>query len=183
LTEGIKAFTADFDSRFDATFPTPKELQSFSKAITSNLLGGIGYFYGASIVDRAFVHEWDDDGLGDDDDEDEAGAKGRPGEPKLTEPRELLTATPSRSFFPRGFYWFVSVTLSVNFFLKPKFLLGTRVSTFSISVHGILTSVLRLSRTGCPSSMLTVGSLVSKFLVMRLAAGCVNSAPFDTSMH
>ncbi|KAH7107468.1 glycoside hydrolase family 63 protein [Auriculariales sp. MPI-PUGE-AT-0066] len=103
LTEGIKSFTESFDNRFDQTFPTPIEYQEFSKAITSNLLGGIGYFYGTSIVDRAFMHEWDDDGS--DDDDDDESPKGRDGQPKVTEPRELLTATPSRSFFPRGFYW------------------------------------------------------------------------------
>ncbi|KZV80745.1 glycoside hydrolase [Exidia glandulosa HHB12029] len=110
LTQGIKAFTDDFDRRFAATFPTPSEYLQFSKAVTSNLLGGIGYFYGTSIVDNAFVHEWDDDGLNgeedDDEDEDAAGKRKKStGEPKITEPKALLTATPSRSFFPRGFYW------------------------------------------------------------------------------
>lgn len=62
------------------------------------MIGGVGYFAGSSIVDRSFAHEWDDD-------VDEDGGAGRNAEPELTEPRELLTATPSRSFFPRGFYW------------------------------------------------------------------------------
>ncbi|EJD53371.1 glycoside hydrolase family 63 protein [Auricularia subglabra TFB-10046 SS5] len=105
ISQGIKSFTEDFDRRFEAAFPTPPEYLAFSKAVTSNLLGGIGYFYGTSIVDKAFVHEWDDDGLNGSEDEEEDEQKKRKGQPKLTEPRALLTATPSRSFFPRGFYW------------------------------------------------------------------------------
>jgi mannosyl-oligosaccharide glucosidase len=73
-------------------------LESFSKAITSNLFGGIGYFYGTSIVDKGFAYEWDQDDDIDEEDDGQSGAR-------LTEPRALLTATPSRSFFPRGFYW------------------------------------------------------------------------------
>ncbi|PCH38371.1 glycoside hydrolase family 63 protein [Wolfiporia cocos MD-104 SS10] len=107
LDEGIPALVATYDARFDTVLPVPSTypsadlaaLRSFSKAITSNLVGGIGYFYGTSIVNKGFAYEWDredDDGAsGDDIDE---GAR-------LTEPRALLTATPSRSFFPRGFYW------------------------------------------------------------------------------
>jgi mannosyl-oligosaccharide glucosidase len=66
--------------------------------MTSNMLGGIGYYHGSSIVDRTFRHDYDDD------DENEDGEVGKQA-PVLTEERELLTATPSRSFFPRGFYW------------------------------------------------------------------------------
>jgi len=96
---------ASFNNNFEEIFPIPPSyatddiaiLKSFSKAITSNLFGGIGYFYGTSIVDKGFAYEWDEDDEVDDD-EEEKGAR-------LTEPRALLTATPSRSFFPRGFYW------------------------------------------------------------------------------
>lgn len=105
LDEGIRALTQSYDRRFDDVFPVPStykatDLQSvkdFSKAITSNLLGGVGYFYGTSIADKGFAFEWDQDEDADDS-SDEKGAR-------LTEPRDLLTATPSRSFFPRGFYW------------------------------------------------------------------------------
>ncbi|KIK79717.1 glycoside hydrolase family 63 protein [Paxillus rubicundulus Ve08.2h10] len=111
IDHGIAALLSSFNHRFEAHFPTPESfavsdyegLQTFSKAITSNLLGGVGYFYGNSIVDQGFAYEWDqedEDGYEDEDEihEDHKGAR-------ITEPRALLTATPSRSFFPRGFYW------------------------------------------------------------------------------
>ncbi|KAG0705211.1 glycoside hydrolase [Suillus ampliporus] len=106
IDQGIAAIVASFDSHFEETFPIPSSyaaddvttLESFSKAITSNLFGGIGYFYGTSIVDKGFAYEWDQDDEIDDDNDGDDGAR-------LTEPRALLTATPSRSFFPRGFYW------------------------------------------------------------------------------
>ncbi|TCD68927.1 Processing alpha glucosidase I [Steccherinum ochraceum] len=105
LDEGIRALTESYNRRFDEVFPVPstykatnlESVKEFSKAITSNLIGGVGYFYGTSIVDKGFAFEWDQEDDADDSTE-EKGAK-------LTEPRELLTATPSRSFFPRGFYW------------------------------------------------------------------------------
>ena len=111
LGEGIKAVSAAYNKRFDEVFPVPKQYQTtdpeglrqFSKAITSNLVGGIGYFYGNSIVDRHFAHEWDQD----DDDASEEASKEKG--PTLAPPKGLLTATPSRSFFPRGFYWSVPI--------------------------------------------------------------------------
>lgn len=105
LDNGIEALSSSFNKRFSSIFPVPAEdpsLQSFSQAITSNLLGGIGYFYGSSIEDRSFSYEWDQE-----DDDVTEDSNSRDGGPTLTEPRELLTGTPSRSFFPRGFYWCV----------------------------------------------------------------------------
>ncbi|KAG2020673.1 glucosidase I [Coprinopsis cinerea AmutBmut pab1-1] len=107
LDEGIPALIEAYNQRFRATLPHPADyptekqssLEAFSKAVTSNLIGGVGYFYGNSIVDRKFSYEWDqDEDAGDDDDAKPSGSH-------LTEPKSLLTATPSRSFFPRGFYW------------------------------------------------------------------------------
>ncbi|KAF9009372.1 glycoside hydrolase family 63 protein [Cyathus striatus] len=108
LNQGIPAFLESYGQRFRKIFPPPSDypseqhskLEDFSKAITSNLAGGVGYFYGNSIVDRKFSYEWDEDDESPYNKEDgsEPGAK-------LTEPKALLTATPSRSFFPRGFYW------------------------------------------------------------------------------
>jgi mannosyl-oligosaccharide glucosidase len=111
LDVGITQLSASFDQLFDRVFPYPSDypserrstLTEFSKALTSNLLGGVGYFYGTSIVNRKFSFEWDEDdeAQGSDDADDE------PTGARLTEPKALLTATPSRSFFPRGFYWLV----------------------------------------------------------------------------
>ena len=99
-----------FRSRFDSAIPVPIDypttdlegLKAFAKAITSNLVGGIGYFYGTSIVNKGFRYEWDkeEDDASDSSSDIDEGAR-------LTEPKALLTATPSRSFFPRGFYWYV----------------------------------------------------------------------------
>lgn len=107
---GIPALVSSFNDRFETRFPTPdsfavsshEALKSFSKAITSNLLGGVGYFYGSSIVDKGFAFEWDqEDDYDYDADETQDSQQGA----RFTEPRALFTATPSRSFFPRGFYW------------------------------------------------------------------------------
>ncbi|CAE6490183.1 unnamed protein product [Rhizoctonia solani] len=101
VTAGIDAFKAKFAERFDLTIPVPEKYKAFAKDITSNLMGGIGYFYGTSIVDRS--------GNLDDDDDDETfmseAERRERGRPELAPPTQLLTATPSRSFFPRGFYW------------------------------------------------------------------------------
>ncbi|KIM30861.1 glycoside hydrolase family 63 protein [Serendipita vermifera MAFF 305830] len=103
ITSGIESFVSRFDTRFQSLFPTrheaPQSELEFSKAITSNLMGGIGYFYGTWIKDNALKAEWDQE---EDDGDDQAQTIG---EPKLQPPAALLTATPSRSFFPRGFYW------------------------------------------------------------------------------
>lgn len=114
LEDKLSELSASFHEHFQTAFPIPADipttdaLQNFSKAITANLLGGVGYFYGTSIVDKGFAYEWDeDDDVASSDDDDEEGPKREKGA-KLTEPKALLTATPSRSFFPRGFYWCIN---------------------------------------------------------------------------
>ncbi|TFK42937.1 glycoside hydrolase [Crucibulum laeve] len=108
LDQGIPALVDAYGQRFREVLPYPldyppdrqESLDAFSKAVTSNLVAGVGYFYGTSIVDRKFSYEWDEDDetVAGDNEDGEKGAK-------LTEAKALLTATPSRSFFPRGFYW------------------------------------------------------------------------------
>lgn len=106
LSRGIIASAEAYNARFEETFHLSAKGYSeseidFAKALTASMVGGIGYFYGPSIIDRNFRHPYDEE---DDDDEDGQGSRRDP-KPELTEPYELYTSTPSRSFFPRGFYW------------------------------------------------------------------------------
>ena len=109
LDQGIPSLVEAYGKRFDEVFPYPldfpvqdkQKLQDFSRAITSNLLGGVGFFYGNSVLNKKISYEWDeDDDIAVEDEDEGKGAR-------LTPPKGLLTATPSRSFFPRGFYWYV----------------------------------------------------------------------------
>ena len=68
----------------------------------SNLVGGIGYFYGDSIVDRSYAAEYDEENEGF---WQEAAEARRRGNQKSEGPSELFTSIPSRPFFPRGFLW------------------------------------------------------------------------------
>lgn len=89
----------EFNARFEATFRLKEKGFSnnkveFAQYLLSNLLGGIGYFHGSSVVDRSHPPMLDEEDF-----------KGEPVRPELTKPQALFTATPSRPFFPRGFYW------------------------------------------------------------------------------
>lgn len=83
----LLAYTAQFDEKFNKVFQLPNKGftdadNEVAKEILSNMVGGIGYFYGSSLVQSSYnkepVEYW------------KAG---------------LYTAVPSRSFFPRGFLW------------------------------------------------------------------------------
>lgn len=89
----------EFNARFEETFHLRQKGFSnseveFAQYLLSNMLGGIGYFHGSSVIDRSHPPM-----------EDEENFKGEPVRPELSPPQTLFTATPSRPFFPRGFYW------------------------------------------------------------------------------
>lgn len=69
----------------------------------SNLIGGIGYFYGDAVVDRSYAPEYEEENEGFW--HETAEARTRQGDVKLEGPSELFTSIPSRPFFPRGFLW------------------------------------------------------------------------------
>jgi mannosyl-oligosaccharide glucosidase len=107
LTKGIKEAKESFAQRFkdvfklQAPFDQPK-YQKFAKSMFSNLFGGIGFFYGDSVVDRSYAPEYDEDNEGFWEETAEARARKQE---KLEGPSQLFTSIPSRPFFPRGFLW------------------------------------------------------------------------------
>ncbi|KAF3173773.1 Processing alpha glucosidase I [Orbilia oligospora] len=104
LTEKIQENTESFNTRFSKTFKryapfdSPK-YANFAKDLFSNLLGGIGYFHGTSIIDRSEYPE-DEEGFWE-----PAKANREKGLGQLEGPTTLYTLVPSRQFFPRGFLW------------------------------------------------------------------------------
>ena len=107
LTRQIESATKSFGERFAATLKpkapfTKSHWDKFSKSLFSNLLGGVGYFYGDAVVDRSYAPEYDEENEGFWEETAEARSRN---EQKLEGPYELFTSIPSRPFFPRGFLW------------------------------------------------------------------------------
>ncbi|RPA77388.1 mannosyl-oligosaccharide glucosidase [Ascobolus immersus RN42] len=107
LTKRIPQVEADFAYNFeknfklDTPFDQPK-YKKFARALLGNMLGGIGHFAGETLVDRSYDEAYDevDENFWDDASEALKNNRGT-----FEGPFELFTTTPSRSFFPRGFYW------------------------------------------------------------------------------
>lgn len=98
LSKKLRTAEAAFNSRFKATFgdlsgsDLPIGTASAARAALSNLLGGMGYWHGHSLVKLPQPHE---------------NTNGPLPTPKIMKmwDASLFSATPSRSFFPRGFLW------------------------------------------------------------------------------
>lgn len=98
---------AAFPSQVDKVFPRASEFQEakyagFTQALLSNLLGGLGFFHGDSKVDRSNAPEYQETDVNFWMEE-----KAAMGSAQIitTEVKSLLSFTPSRPFFPRGFLW------------------------------------------------------------------------------
>lgn len=96
-----------FSSQIDRVFlqKTPfrdEKYTPFTEGLLSNLLGGMGYFHGNSKIDLSHAQEYQETDLNFWVKEEEAIARA-----KITtwKPTSLLSFTPSRPFFPRGFLW------------------------------------------------------------------------------
>ncbi|KAK3687021.1 Processing alpha glucosidase I [Vermiconidia calcicola] len=109
LDREMRLARSSFSSRFDALYrpQSPFSDTAFagcSKALLSNLLGGLGYFYGDSRVDapRSLDNGGTTTGFW-------KAAKGTKVLHKShvlsSSPSELFSFVPSRPFFPRGFLW------------------------------------------------------------------------------
>lgn len=98
-----KTFKKKYDEILKPAAPfTTKEYKAFGQSLFSNLIGGVGYFYGDSLVDRSYAPEYDEENEGFWEETAEARARSQV---VLDPATELFTAVPSRPFFPRGFLW------------------------------------------------------------------------------
>ncbi|KAK4462167.1 putative mannosyl-oligosaccharide glucosidase [Cladorrhinum samala] len=107
LTREIKEATESFGERFSSVFELKApfnvdKYKKFGRSMFSNLIGGIGYFYGQSLVDRSYAPEYEEESEGFWEEAAEARARKQE---VLEGPYELFTSIPSRPFFPRGFLW------------------------------------------------------------------------------
>lgn len=107
VTRALEAASTSFSKRFSSVFAlkapyTGEEYQRFGKSMFSNLIGGVGYFHGHQLIDRSYAPEYEEENEGFW--EETAAARDRK-QQQLEGPYELLTAVPSRPFFPRGFLW------------------------------------------------------------------------------
>lgn len=107
LDQAIGSSSKEFKKKFQDTFKASAPFNQpdfvpFSESLFSNLLGGVGYFYGDSLVDRSYASEYDEENEGFW--EETADARSR-AEVSKDPPAQLFTSVPSRPFFPRGFLW------------------------------------------------------------------------------
>ena len=107
VTKQIKDVSKSFGSRFEKLF-APKhpfdktKYTKFAKSMLSNLIGGIGYFYGDIVIDRSYAPEYEEENEGFWQQALDARHRAVL---RNEGPHELFTSIPSRPFFPRGFLW------------------------------------------------------------------------------
>jgi mannosyl-oligosaccharide glucosidase len=107
LSEAIATASQSFKKKFTSIF-APKspfdapKYTTYSQAMLSNLVGGIGYFYGDSLVDRSYAPAYEEQNEGF---WEETAAAQAEAQISREGPAELFTSVPSRPFFPRGFLW------------------------------------------------------------------------------
>jgi mannosyl-oligosaccharide glucosidase len=107
ITKELENASLSFSQRFKEVLE-PKapfkseEYSKFSKAMLSNLIGGVGFFHGDDLVDRSASPAYDEENEGFWEETAEARAAAQP---VLEGPKDLFTCVPSRPFFPRGFLW------------------------------------------------------------------------------
>ena len=107
LTEGIQDALSTFNQRFQAVYSPQAPFQEeqyikFSQSLLSNLMGGIGYFYGTSKVDVSSAPEYAET---DQNFWEQAASAQSRAVVEEQGPHQLFSAIPSRPFFPRGFLW------------------------------------------------------------------------------
>ncbi|KAK4893276.1 Processing alpha glucosidase I [Elasticomyces elasticus] len=107
VTRAINRVVQSFDQKYKEVLQPSAPFNGgdhdrFSKSMFSNLIGGIGYFYGDQLIERsddpAYLEE--NEGFWQETAEARSLNRATP-----EGPYELFTSVPSRPFFPRGFLW------------------------------------------------------------------------------
>lgn len=107
LNKSEEVFESKFAKAFTFHEPFSEELSKyggFAREIFSNLIGGVGYFYGSSMVDRSYSEAYEEEEERFWEAAEQSLKEGK-SNAKEERPTSLLTSVPSRPFFPRGFYW------------------------------------------------------------------------------
>jgi mannosyl-oligosaccharide glucosidase len=107
ITAGLDTLYASFPTRVDKAFPRANifrhsQYAYIAQSILSQLMGGLGFFYGNAKEDRSNASEYQE--LDTSFWEKAAEARGR-ASITTTKPMTLLSHTPSRPVYPRGFLW------------------------------------------------------------------------------
>ncbi|KAH9842283.1 glycoside hydrolase family 63 protein [Teratosphaeria destructans] len=107
LTAAIEKVVKNFDKKFNEVLKperpfTASKYLDLGKSLFSNLIGGIGYFYGDQVIERSYADAYLEENEGFWQEAEEARGQNQF---KLEGPYELYTSIPSRPFFPRGFLW------------------------------------------------------------------------------
>lgn len=107
LDKMIPSTSKSFKDQYNKFFKPQKpfahaDYEACGESMLSNLVGGIGYFYGDSLVDRSYDPVYDEEDEGFWEATEEARQRNQPSPDKSA---ELFTMVPSRPFFPRGFLW------------------------------------------------------------------------------
>ncbi|KAK3994465.1 putative mannosyl-oligosaccharide glucosidase protein [Cladorrhinum sp. PSN332] len=107
VNNGLDSLRSRFPTSVDKVFPRlapfdQDKYRQFSQEILSNLLGGLGFFHGDTKMDNTRASEYQETDL-----EFWVGAAAAMARAPITTtpPLTLLSHTPSRPFFPRGFLW------------------------------------------------------------------------------
>jgi mannosyl-oligosaccharide glucosidase len=96
-----ETFNPRFGSVFQPQHPFhDQKFAEFSQSLLSNLLGGIGYFYGSNLVDTSNQAEYEEEAI-----RTQTHTVNHNTKPVLSKPVQLTSCVPSRAFFPRGFLW------------------------------------------------------------------------------
>ena len=107
LTKGILKGLLGFEEHFGLVYAPQEPFKStvhaiFSQHLLSNLLGGIGHFYGKSRFDASSAQVYAETDLKF---WEKAAAARAHAHVEDAGPHELFSTVPSRPFFPRGFLW------------------------------------------------------------------------------